>query len=328
MRLMPLLPLSFLLVSGLIACGGEAPAGKATAVDGKGPAAPASLGAPAGIELRRGREPRELVRIGTRGVVIGPAEGPLAWQFFADPRRSDDAWYFLSTYAPFERKSPEGELVFRGHGRVKPGPVEQRMILEWARRVASDAAGGRGGAAYGLVFGWHRGGSSGSCEDVTLSLTGEAVATACGWDREIRGRLDPAQLGRVYRWFDGLQPFQAGGEQGEDSLRPGSVETRLIFAGRGARPATEAEHAEIQSFATGLFTELASRRRGAAPQPAPAAPGAPQTGVPPAVAPAQHLLLPANPAVKPRDEILLQLPEKPPPVPKPPSGQAPPADPQ
>jgi hypothetical protein len=326
-------PVFFLLtlVLGLIACGGEAPAGKATGGKGKAaPASPGAPGAPAGIELRRGREPRELVRIGTRGVVIGPAEGPLAWKFFAEPRRSDDAWYFLSTYAPFERKSPEGELVFRGHGRVKPGAVEQRMILEWARRVASDAAGGRGGAAYGLVLGWHRGASSGSCEDVTLSLTGEAVATGCGWDREIRGRLDPAQLGRVYGWFDGLQPFQAGGEQGEESLRPGSRETRLIFAGRGARPATAAEQTEIESFAVGLFTELASRRRGAAPQPAPAAPEAPQTGVPQttAAAPAQRLLLPPNPAVKPRDEILLQLPDKPPPVPKPPPGQAPPADPR
>src|SRR5437763_405681 len=35
------------------------------------------------IELQRGTEPRELVRIGTRGVVIGPADGRLEWKFFA-----------------------------------------------------------------------------------------------------------------------------------------------------------------------------------------------------------------------------------------------------
>src|SRR5215203_7223824 len=302
----------FVLLLGLTACG-QAPGGKAAA--GKGPISPASKEPEVGIELRRGREPRELVKIGTRGVVIGPGEGPLEWKFFAEPRRSDDAWYFLSTYGRFERRSPEGDLVFRGHGKVKPGPAEQRMIFEWARQVASEAAGGRGVAAYGLVIAWHQGGASGSCQDVILDLTGEADATACGWDREVRGRLDPAQLGRVYGWFDRLQPFQAGGEQGEDSLRPGSQETRLIFAGRGARPATAAEQGEIQSFTVTLFAELAARRRGARPPVASATPGSAGPESTPAP-PAERLLLPPNAAVKPEEEILLKLPDEPPPVPK------------
>jgi hypothetical protein len=299
-----------LLVLVLAACGGEAPAGKA----GEGSAAPATP-PPAGIELRRGKDPQELVRIGVRGVVIGPAEGRLQRKLYADPRRGDDVWYLLSTYAPFESKLPAGDLVFRGRGKVKPGPDERRMIFEWVRQVASEAAGGRSGAAYGLVIAWHQGGASGSCDDVVLYLTGEAVATACGWDREVRGRLDPAQLGRVYGWFDRVQPFQAGGEQGEDSLRPGSFETRLIFAGRGARPATAAEQEEIQSFTVSLFAELAARRRGARPPAASAAPGKAVPESTPAP-PAERLLLPPNAAVKPEEEILLKLPAEPPPVPK------------
>jgi hypothetical protein len=189
------------------------------------------------------------------------------------------------------------------------------MVFEWARQVASEAAGGRSVAAYGLVIAWHQGGASGSCQDMVLDLTGEADATACGWDREVRGRLDPAQLGRIYEWYDRLQPFQAGGEQGEESLRPGSQETRLIFAGRGARPATAMEQGEIQSFAAGLFAELAARRRGAAP-PAPGAAVPTTSDATPAPPPQRLLLPPKAAAVVPEDEILLELPDEPPPVPR------------
>jgi hypothetical protein len=305
----------FLLIAGLAACG-EAPSGPPApgAPKGKGAApaesSPAAPPAWVGFELRRGQSPRELVRIGLRGVVIGSAEGRLEWKLFAEPRRSDDAWYLLSTYAPFKRSAPEeGELVFRGRGKVKPGPAEQRMIFEWVRQVASEAGGGRSGAAYGLLLAWHQGGASGLCEDVVLYLTGEAVATACGWEREVRGRLDPSQLNRIFGWFDRLQAFQTAGEPAEESSRPGGIETRLIFAGRGTKPATAAEQSEIRSFADALFTELAARRRGAAPAPA-------ETSDQTEPTPLQHLLLPRGAASPRSQEIILQLPEKPPPVPK------------
>lgn len=303
-----------LMIAGLAACG-EAPSGSPApgASQGKkaAPAVPAAAPAWVGFELRRGGELRELVRIGLRGVVIGPAGGPLEWKLFAEPRRADDAWYLLNTYAPFKRSAPEGELVFRGRGKVKAGPAEQRMIFEWVRQVASEAAGGRSGAAYGLLFAWHQGGASGLCEDVVLYLTGEAVATACGWDREVRGRLDPGQLDRIFDWFDRLRPFQTAGEPAEESSRPGGLETRLIFAGRGARPVTAAEQAEIRSFAASLFAELAARRRGAAPVPSETSD---QTA--PAPTPPQRLLTSPGAASPRSQEIILQLPEKPPPVPK------------
>ncbi len=297
----------FLLLVVLTACGGGTPdssKGKETA---QAPVPPW-----VGIELQRGQEPRELVRIGLRGATIGPAGGPLAWQLFAEPRRASDAWYFLYTYAPFTRSTPEGDLVFRGRGKAKAGPIQQRMIFEWARQVAAEVAGSRGVAAYGLLLAWHQGGPSGICEDVVLYLTGEAVGTACGWDGEVRSRLDPEQLGRVYDWFDRLQPFQIAGGQSEDSPHPGTLDTRVIFAGRGTRPATTPEQAEVRSFAAVLFAELAARRRGGAP--ASAQPGASEGTAP--EAPPQRLLLPPSVAAPRREEVILQLPEKPPPVPK------------
>ncbi|HEY9420427.1 MAG TPA: hypothetical protein VIW92_03350, partial [Thermoanaerobaculia bacterium] len=94
---------------------------------------------PMEMELRRWGDPRELVRIGTRGVNIGSADGPRAWKFFAEPGRAEEAWYFLRTYAPFEMKFVQGELAFRGRGKAKPSLAEQRMILEWARQTAAEA---------------------------------------------------------------------------------------------------------------------------------------------------------------------------------------------
>ncbi|HEV2844162.1 MAG TPA: hypothetical protein VG477_04885, partial [Thermoanaerobaculia bacterium] len=234
--------LAVLLVLFLIcaACGMETPPGGAApgqdAVKGNKEAAKAAQPPPMEMELRRWGDPRELVRIGSRGVSIGPADGPLAWKFFADPERAEEAWYFLRTYAPFDLRFVQGDLAFRGRGKAKPNLAEQRMILEWARQTAAEAAGSRSAAAYGLALAWHQGGTSGNCEDLVLYLTGEAVATACGVPGEIHGRLEPDQLGRVFTWFDQLHAFQAGGAQ-DDDPRPGVLETRLLFAGRGIRPA-------------------------------------------------------------------------------------------
>jgi len=266
------------------------------------------------MELHRGTEPQELVRIGIQGAVIGPAGGPLTVQLFAGPRRSDVAWYFLRTYAPFELKSPQGNLVFHSKGRVAAGPVEKRMIFEWARSVAAEGADSRLTDAYGLVLAWHQGGSSGICRDVALYLTGDAKASACGWDKDIEGRLDPAILPQVYVWFDRLKSFQAAA--GDRDMRQGSLETRLVFAGNGNRQAGASEQGEIQAFGAALFGELAARREGAAPaQDAPATPLV-KKPLSPAPPPSSRLLLPLHPALPKTDtEIVLNLPDQPPPPP-------------
>jgi hypothetical protein len=256
------------------------------------------------IELRRGRQPRELVRIGLRGAWIGTEGGALEWKAFVDPRRADDAWSFLRLYAPFAMKSPAGDLAFYGHGRVKPGAVERRMILEWARQVATEAAGSRASAAYGLVLAWHQGGPADICENVVLYLSGEAAATACGWEREVRGRLEPGQLARAFEWFDHLQPFQTVEGETDESVRSGKLQARLIFAGRGPRFSSPAEQEQIQSFAAALFAELAARRRGSLPGEA-----------------AAGLLLPPGAGAR-AAEIVLELPEK---APMPPRPRLPPA---
>jgi hypothetical protein len=297
-----------MLLAGFTACSGGGSKGKA------GPKELSKASAPdIWMELRRGAAPQELAHIGIQGVTIGPAGGPLAVRLFAGPRRSDAAWYYLRTYAPFEMKSPQGNLVFHSQGKVSAGAVEKRMIFEWARAVASEAADSRVTDAYGLALAWHQGGSSGICRDVALYMTGETVASACGWASEVHGRLDPEALGRVYGWFDRLKPFQTGA--GDQDMRQGSLETRLVFAGHGNQQAGAGEQAEMQSFGAALYGELAARREPAAASPS--TPAAPEDTVPPDAATApSHLLLPARLVLpKVNDEIVLQLPDQPPPPP-------------
>jgi hypothetical protein len=319
-RLGPIL----LLALWAVACnGGEPPAGKPA----RGPAAGARPAAGKDaepkvlVELRRGRNPRQVVLIGRGGALVGPAGGPLSRTVFSSRERAGDLRFFQRRYAPFRMPVPGGELVFRGRGRARAGAAERRMIAEWALLVAVEAAGRTESAVYGLALAWHRGGAPGICDDVSVYLTGEVRASSCSWDEEIRGRLAPENLPRLYDWFDRLAPFQAGG--GEADLA-GGTESRLIFAGRGREEAGKAEIAAIQAFAPALFRELAARRPGASSSPAAGVPAAqhPDAAKPagsPPPAPARLLLPPDRPAAptgpKPGTRIVLEFPEEPPPIP-------------
>jgi hypothetical protein len=244
------------------------------------------------LEIVRGTRIRERVLIGAGGVVRGPVGGPLSTLVFSRPAWAQDLSYFVRTYGPFRAELADGELVFRGHGRVKPNAVERRMIVEWARQVAAEAARGRGAAAYALVLGWHRGATPGTCEDLAIYRTGEVRASACEWGGEQRGRLRPGALGPLYDWFDRLRPVQHFGPL-PDAGAPGPV--RLVFAGRGEQAASAAEIAEIGRFASAVFRELEARQESAP-------------------APAERFLLPPPPAVAPALGPALEgVPDTPPP---------------
>jgi len=253
----------------LTACGGS---GSAAHPDGSVPAerVPAEAEVRPGlVELRRWREPRQRVVIDRAGASIGPVGEPLVRKVFVEPGRLQDLLFFLRTYAPFRLRSQIGELAFGGQGPVKTGAVEQRMILEWARKVAAEVEGAPSDASYGLVLAWHRGEAAGSCDDVAVFLDGEVRASSCSREGESRGRLRPESLARLDQWYDRLKPFQqtAGVEAGS-----GRVPVRLIFAGRGSHDPSPEDVAALQSLAATLHRELSLRPGGATP-PQPVAPG-------------------------------------------------------
>lgn len=257
------------------------------------------------VDWQRWQNPPTRIAIGIGGVATGPVGGPLVPHLFQGPDRAEDAHYFARTYAPFRARMAHGELVFQGQGRVRPGTVEQRMILEWAHRVAAELAGGRSGSAYGLALSWHRGVSVGSCESVSVFLTGEVRARGCSWGgEEVRGRLHPAAVGRVYGWFDSLKAFQSS-QQPETS---GEAEaSRLVFAGRGAQAPDAKDRAALESFAAALFRELSAKRRGGAPPPPEESPAAVEIG--------PRLLLPSE-SLRTSPPLARLAPKVPPPPPR------------
>jgi hypothetical protein len=219
------------------------------------------------VDWKRSLTPPVRVVLGIGGVADGPTEGPIVPYLYPEAGLAESAHYLSRTYAGFHAGLANGEMVFYGLGRVRPGPVEQRMVVEWARRAAASLASGAGGSsesgdAYGLALSWHRGASVGNCESVSVLLTGEARAEACAWGGEVvTGRLQTAALSRVYDWFDTLGAFQES-EMGA----PGESEpARLVFAGQGARQPAREEIAAVESFAAALLRELAARRKGGAP---------------------------------------------------------------
>jgi len=264
---------------------------------------------PGTLELRRWQAPAERVVIEPGGVALGAAGSPLVHYLFVSPDRAQDLQTFVRSYAPFRTATERGEMAFGGRGTAAAGPAEQRMIVEWARLVAAEVTAGRGSASYGMIFAWHRGDAVGSCSDLAVFLTGEVRASSCGWGDEIRGRLAVEPLARLYAWFDGLAPFQEGGEE---STAESHDPSRLVFAGQGRKPAAPGEIAAMRSFASKLYSELAARRPGPAPAatPVPAENGeasaerllrAPETaaaGRPPAAIPAE-VTVPAPPGALP-----------------------------
>ncbi len=237
------------------------------------PLLPAALGRPA-IEWVRGGAPGalgELVAVGEGGVAAGPPGGPLVRTPFRDPEEADDVRFFAGSFAPFAEAAGGERLTFAGRGAAPATAAERRMIREWTRRAAAEAAvGGSGeGSAYGLALAW-RGGPL-ACDGVSVFLSGEVRAGHCDWRQEVRGRLAGEPLARLYRWFDAYRPFQV---DSFDTGRTALVASGLIFAGRGAAAAPARERAALNEFAAALHRELAARRAASLPPAAPLPPGA------------------------------------------------------
>jgi hypothetical protein len=229
------------------------------------PAPPAAqVGPPAAV-------PWERVSIGVGGLWMGPEAGPRAHFLFARRQRLEEIAQFARTWAPFRQIDAAGELVFRGRGAATASVAERRMIAEWTRLVAVEAADSAAPSAYGLAFAWHRGAATGGvCDDLAVYLSGEVRAGSCGAGTEVSGRLASERLERLYRWIDGLKAFQGAGEQG---VRADALLERLIFAGRGSRQASPADLAAIEAFAGTLHRELTAGRPGVSPLPPGAASG-------------------------------------------------------
>jgi hypothetical protein len=195
--------------------------------------------------------------IGSDAVVFGTCKGVQMQAPFAAAERVVELRYFIETFAPFDAETPAGKISVAGKGKVIATRADQRMAAEWARLVMQEALGGRGGAAWGLIFAWHReGGIAGLCEDVTIYLSGIAFASSCKGDQpQNLGQvwLTANQMGLIYDWVDSLQSFEY---QSSAPVSPDETAIRMIFSGNGQGQAGEFEQTRLTTLAEEIITQV------------------------------------------------------------------------
>ncbi len=120
-------------------------------------------------------QPCQTASITPQGVSFGACQGVLTIASFTNPSRATRLAELTGAYQSFSSETAAGKVAFSGVGQALAAPSEQHAIAEWAKLVFMEAEGGRGGAASGLAFSWHRqGGIAGFCDDLVVYLDGEA----------------------------------------------------------------------------------------------------------------------------------------------------------
>jgi hypothetical protein len=225
-----------------------------TALTTARPSVTPQVGAPESIIWEKTDNTCQTARISKQGVKYGSCNGKLTTTNFVSPMRNEDLAYLVKTYASFAADTRVGKIIFNGAGEQTASPAEKRSIAEWARLVSMESASGSSGEAHMLAFAWHReGGFAGFCDDLSVYLSGEAIASTCKGNQPTqlgRFRLTAEQLAQVYQWVDSYQSFEIspGGP-----VVPDEMVIRLTFSGSGTKEATEATRETIQNFASQIL---------------------------------------------------------------------------
>lgn len=191
--------------------------------------AAASFGQDA-LLYRIGESPCAVLRAGLDGLASGLCGEELQPRVYVRPDRPMRLAELVGRYAPFELEVGDEEIELQGRGAEVPGPVERRMVLEWARRLMAEARGVTATRGFRLAYEWHRQIQGGrECEAVAIYLSGEVLATTCDGLHSF-GHVEPGRMSPILAWHDQVAPFQAvrqGGAGGEP------VSDRLFFPGAG-----------------------------------------------------------------------------------------------
>jgi hypothetical protein len=201
--------------------------------------------------------------IATTQVAHGPCGGPFVETAFSLEERPQEVAQFAAHYAPFTAATAAGQITFNGQGTHTAVAAEQRMIAEWARLVALEAAFGRSGASWGLALAYHReGGIVGFCDDISIYLTGVAHAVSCqgGEPRNLGSvRLNAGQLAQLYAWVDRLQSFEyEQSDASDEGVVSDAMTIRLLFTGMGTAVAGEADRQAMALLAQELLNHAAA----------------------------------------------------------------------
>lgn len=173
--------------------------------------------------------------------------------------------YWIKTFAPFQAATPAGKIKFTGldlHGagvgKTTAEPADQRMLAEWARLQFEAAQAGRTGAAWGLVFAYHReGGIAGFCDDAGVYLDGRVLVSNCkGLNASFY--LTTSELAQMYAWYDG---YKSVDYQYSDPAVADKMTIVLNMPGVGQKTADEAEIRAMLAFISELDLRAAAMRQ-------------------------------------------------------------------
>jgi hypothetical protein len=173
-----------------------------------------------------------------------------------------DLNYLIEKYAPFEVETKGGKLGFSGTGSEIATEAEQRMITEWARLVKQIAESGRVDPAWGRALVWQReGGIAGFCDDLTVYVTGIALASSCKTEQPAAPKrmfLNADQLEQFYAWLGSLRPFDV------EQTDPGTADAMTLalqLEGFGEEEASTGVQQEIMDFASTIYTQATTGAR-------------------------------------------------------------------
>jgi len=189
--------------------------------------------------------------IGSEGVSFAPCGGMAMGGHFVSPARRDALRQLADRYAPFTAETEHGAIEFAGRGETTATPEEQRMLAQWARTVAMEAAAGQSMAS----LTWRGPAEMGSpdtsrCASLAIS-GGQATLGACDGSATTVD-LDKRLSGVWKEFEERLAPFEY--------TTP--TET-LIFEGMGT-VSGEAWQRAVLAWARVTHAELASGRVSAA----------------------------------------------------------------
>ncbi|HUO87170.1 MAG TPA: hypothetical protein VM617_07245 [Thermoanaerobaculia bacterium] len=245
------------------------------------------------LVYRVGSSPCAILRAGLDGLAAGMCGEELSPRVYLRPDRPLRLAELISRYASFEVEDGDEKVAFHGRGAEVAGAVEQRLMLEWARRLMAEAHGVAGTRGYRLALEWHRQFQGGrDCESVAIYLSGEALATTCDGLRSA-GTVPAGRMAAILAWHDRLLPFQAVRERRDGNEQ---VSTRLIVPGAGGATQDDDTVKSMVALAETIHREIlagdllrreeAERQRLAALEPPPSPPGRPSAAAPVPVAPA------------------------------------------
>lgn len=201
----------------------------------------------------------QLLVVDTDQVTFGPCEGDLTTIPFPLDLNNSDLGTFIEQFGSFEVDVAGGKLKFQGQGTETATPAQQRMIAEWARLSRQIAETGRFEPETGRVILWHReGGIAGFCEDLSLYITGMAVASSCKGNQQTGPEpifLDTEDLEQFYEWVDSIKAFQF---QQTDPATADAMTTTLEFEGQGEEEAFDDVKQDLLDFAARVYQQAST----------------------------------------------------------------------